>query len=366
MQPGFRTLARARRPDALETLFADETAVAPPRPDAPPAPRPIDVVAPRPIDDLDLQLFAEERVSPPRPSRRVSWPTISGSSPYVVALLVALFTVAAPMLLLQRTEPERSDPLTVVAQQASDVAPSIPDLPVATTSEAIVEPSAPPPSAPSAAPAARSSTSRPPAKPAAEKPVATKPVASKPATPPPAREPYRAPLRSTPTKSLASVPAPPQPAAVIPVLQPATRSVETLGTLPVSLVAPPAPPPPAVDARPRGPVPEGIDERAGVLATLRRYEAAYSALDARAVGTVWPSVNQGALSRAFESLAAQNIRLGNCTVTVRAPTARAICAGTATWVPRIGGGKPREDRRTWTFSLAQRDQSWSIVSAEMR
>jgi hypothetical protein len=142
--------------------------------------------------------------------------------------------------------------------------------------------------------------------------------------------------------------------------------VETLGTLPVSLVAPPAPPPPAVDARPRGPAPEGIDERAAVLATLRRYEAAYSALDARAVRTVWPSVNQGALSRAFESLAAQNIRLGNCTVTVRAPTARAICAGSATWVPRIGGGKPREDRRTWTFSLAQRDQSWSIVSAEMR
>ncbi len=207
MQPGFRTLARARRPDALETLFADETAVAPPRPDAPQAPRPIEVVAPRPIDDLDLQLFAEERVSPPRPSRRVSWPTISGSSPYVVALLVALFTVASPLLLSQRTEPERSDPLTVVAQQASGVAPSIPDLPVATTSEAIVEPSAPPPSAPSAAPAARSSTSRPPAKPAAEKPVATKPVASKPATPPPFREPNRAPLTSTPTKSLASVPA---------------------------------------------------------------------------------------------------------------------------------------------------------------
>ena len=367
MQPGFRTLARARRPDALETLFADETAVAPARPDAPQAPRPIDVVAPRPIADLDLQLFAEEHVSPPRPSRRVSWPTISGSLPYVVALLVALFTIASPMLLSQQTEPERSDPLTVVAQQASDVAPSIPDLPVATTSEAIVEPSAPPPSAPSAAPAARSSTSRPPAKPAAEKPVATKPVATKPATPPPFREPYRAPLPSTPTKSLASVLAPPpQPEAVIPVLQPATRSVETLGTLPVSLVAPPAPPPPAVDARPRGSVPEGIDERAGVLQTLRRYEAAYSALDARAVRTVWPSVNQGALSRAFESLAAQNIRLGNCTVTVRAPTARAICAGTATWVPRIGGGKPREDRRTWTFSLAQRDQSWSIVSAEMR
>ena len=370
MQPGFRTLARARRPDALETLFADETAVAPPRPDAPQAPRPIEVVTPRPIDDLDLQLFAEERVQPPRPSRRVSWPTISGSSPYVVALLVALFTVASPFLLSQQTEPERSDPLTVVAQQASGVAPSIPDLPVATTSEAIVEPSAPPPSAPSAAPAARSSTSRAPAKPAAEKPVATKPVATKPvatkpAPPPPVREPT---LTSTPTKSLASVPAspPPQPPAVIPVLQPATRSVETLGTLPVSLVAPPAPPPSAVDARPRGPAAEGIDERAAVLATLRRYEAAYSALDARAVRTVWPSVNQGALSRAFESLAAQNIRLGNCAVTVRAPTARAICAGTATWVPRIGGGKPREDRRTWTFSLAQRDQAWSIVSAEMR
>jgi hypothetical protein len=102
------------------------------------------------------------------------------------------------------------------------------------------------------------------------------------------------------------------------------------------------------------------------MATLRRYEAAYTALDARAVRTVWPSVNQGALSRAFDSLASQTIRLGNCNVTVRAPTARAVCAGTATWVPRIGGGREHQDRRTWTFSLAQRDQSWAIVTAEMR
>jgi hypothetical protein len=102
------------------------------------------------------------------------------------------------------------------------------------------------------------------------------------------------------------------------------------------------------------------------MATLRRYEAAYSALDARAVRTVWPGVNQGALSRAFDSLTSQTVRLGNCNVTVRAPTARAICTGTATWVARIGGGREHQDRRTWTFSLAQRDQSWTIVSAEMR
>ena len=272
----------------------------------------------------------------------------------MVALLVALFSITPPLLLSRHSEPERSSPLAVIAQDAGELKASAPEPPVATTSELITAPYTP------AAPLER----------IAEPPAPAKRAAPK-VTQPPVRETSRARVNNTPTPKSAYVsPPPPQRPAVIPTLQPAPRTIDTLGTLPVSLVTPPAPAPaptlPAVDVRAKGPIADPVDERASVLATLRRYEAAYSALDARAVRSVWPSVNQGALSRAFESLASQNIRLGNCAVTVRAPTARAVCAGTSTWVPRIGGGKQRENRRTWTFSLAQRDQSWSIVTAEMR
>jgi hypothetical protein len=360
MQPGFRTQLRAKPQNALETLFADEDAraatakVAPePKPQADEPDPNLDLNPNLNLDlDLDLQPFADELKLPPKPSGRFAWPALFGSSPVVVALLVALFSITPPLLLSRHSEPERSSPLAVIAQDAGELKASSPEPPVATTSETITVPYTPP------APPER----------IAEPPAPAKRAAPK-VTPPPVRETSRAPVSNTPAKSAYVSPPPPPPRpAVIPTLQPASRTIDTLGTLPVSLVSAPAPAPtlPAVDVRAKGPIADPVDERANVLATLRRYESAYSALDARAVRTVWPTVNQGALSRAFESLASQNIRLGNCAVTVRAPTARAVCAGTATWVPRIGGGKQREDRRTWTFSLAQRDQSWSIVSAEMR
>ena len=340
MQPGYRTLARSRPQNALDTLFADEEARTVAAKESP-APS-------RPPDDLDLQ-FAEERSAPRKPATRSTRPALFGSSPYVVVALVTLFSVASPLLFSQRQVPEESRPL-----------PSV-DLPVATTSEPITLPPAPAPSTP-VTPATANATPRPTREaaraPASSTATRTRPTVTPP--PPPTRTltpPPSSRLVSTPTRS-----------AVIPTVQLASRTSETLGALPESAVSAPAPPPPppVVHARSTEPVAEPVDQRAGVMATLRRYEAAYSALDARAVRTVWPSVNQGALSRAFDSLASQTIRLGNCNVTVRAPTARAVCAGTATWAPRIGGGREHQDRRTWTFSLAQRDQSWAIVSAEMR
>ena len=350
MQPGFRTRARARRSDALDTLFADETATAPP-------PRPEPPKAAHPITELDLQLFAEEPAWQPKRLRRRQRAALFGSSShYAVAALVALFTIASPFFLSQRFEQEPSGPVTVVAQQSTEATPApVPDQPVAVTSEEIVAPPVAPPSAPVAPPPGRSTTPR----------EAVKPIVTKPATPPPARETPSASLAPTTSTPRATMTLPASQSPVIPALQ-ISKPMETLGTLPVSLVAPPAPPPATIDARPREPAPDTVDERGAVLATLRRYEAAYSALDARAVRTVWPTVNHAALGRAFESLAEQEVKLGNCTVTVRSPTARATCTGTATWVPRVGGGRPREDRRTWNFSLAQRDRSWTIVSAETR
>lgn len=99
---------------------------------------------------------------------------------------------------------------------------------------------------------------------------------------------------------------------------------------------------------------------------LSRYASAYSALDADAAQRVWPRVNRAALSRAFDSLASQQISLGDCRIDVAAASARAQCAGSATWAPKVGGGGTRTEGRNWTFELAREGGGWQIVSARVQ
>jgi hypothetical protein len=108
-----------------------------------------------------------------------------------------------------------------------------------------------------------------------------------------------------------------------------------------------------------------VDERLAVRAALSRYESAYSQLDAAGAAAVWPAVDRRALARAFEGLESQRVTLGNCDVGVKGQTARASCAGRATWTPKIGGGA--ESRaRTWIFDLRRADRGWQIVSVAAR
>jgi hypothetical protein len=99
---------------------------------------------------------------------------------------------------------------------------------------------------------------------------------------------------------------------------------------------------------------------------LNRYAAAYSALDADAAQRVWPGVNRNALARAFDSLATQQISLGECHIGVSGATATATCSGTATWSTRIGGGGPQSEARSWKFDLARAGDRWQIVSARVQ
>jgi hypothetical protein len=107
------------------------------------------------------------------------------------------------------------------------------------------------------------------------------------------------------------------------------------------------------------------DESTVVQSVLRRYEAAYSSLDAAAASIVWPGVNRGALARAFDGLASQHVSLGSCDVTVNGPAARAICSGSATWEPKVGGGVRTEARR-WDFTLRKNGEAWRIERAIAR
>jgi hypothetical protein len=104
---------------------------------------------------------------------------------------------------------------------------------------------------------------------------------------------------------------------------------------------------------------------ARVRSVLARYEVAYSSLDAVAARSVWPGVDGRALARAFEGLESQRVSLGQCDVVVLGSSARANCAGTATWTPKVGGG-PRTEPRRWTFELAASGGDWQIVRATVR
>jgi hypothetical protein len=138
---------------------------------------------------------------------------------------------------------------------------------------------------------------------------------------------------------------------VAPVRELALASTSTALAAPVPM---PAPPPPR------------IDENSAVRTVLHRYADAYSRLDASAAQQVWPGVNRVALSRAFDGLASQDISLGKCAVDVSGESARATCAGAATWAPKVGGGGARTEPRAWTFQLAKAGADWQIVNARVQ
>jgi hypothetical protein len=116
----------------------------------------------------------------------------------------------------------------------------------------------------------------------------------------------------------------------------------------------------AVDSMPIEPPQDGA-----IRGTLDRYADAYSQLDADAAQRVWPMVNRDALSRAFESLESQRVSLGDCRIQVDGTSARARCAGTATWTPKVGSGE-HTDERSWTFELSKDAGRWQIVSARVQ
>ena len=142
---------------------------------------------------------------------------------------------------------------------------------------------------------------------------------------------------------------PARPAPAAPAISTATEPVETAA---------------AMTLAPK-PEPKPVDESSIVRGVLNRYERAYSSLDAEAASSVWPGVNRTALERAFDGLASQRVSLQSCDVTVEGADAHARCAGTATWVPKVGGGARTAVRR-WDFELRKRAGAWEIERAVAR
>jgi hypothetical protein len=286
----------------------------------------------------------EQKLSapPPRAARAVIRRAFAIAAVAALALLIAILvpraptpTAAAPVV----SEPRPGAPLPAAKAVApSDAAPPV------TPSDAVspVAPSdAVAPVAPRAQPAVAESEPQPRRQelPAASA-IATEPL-------PPVGRVERS-LRTEARSAPAAVPAPD--ATPVPMPPPI-----------LAIDLPASTPPPVVESAPVEPPQEPM-----VRTVLNRYASAYSALDVDGAQRVWPGVNRGALSRAFDSLASQRISFGECRIDVAESSATAQCAGTATWAPKVGDGGTQSEARAWTFELARGADGWRIVSARVQ
>ena len=115
---------------------------------------------------------------------------------------------------------------------------------------------------------------------------------------------------------------------------------------------------------PKESMPSANDELP-VERALRRYRVAYDGLDARSAQSVWPSVNQAALARAFDGLESQTLTFEDCDVQLSGETATARCRGNMRYVPKIGSREPRTEPRVWSFTLRKSGSDWQIDNARV-
>ena len=99
---------------------------------------------------------------------------------------------------------------------------------------------------------------------------------------------------------------------------------------------------------------------------VNRYEQSYRQLDANAVAAIWPSVDTRNLSRMFERIRRQDLRFDTCAFAVAESRATATCAGSLTYVPRVGNSAERTDRHTWSIQLERSGEQWQIVDVTAR
>jgi hypothetical protein len=78
------------------------------------------------------------------------------------------------------------------------------------------------------------------------------------------------------------------------------------------------------------------------------------------VQAVWPAADTRALARAFSQMASQTVVFDSCGIELNGAAAEATCAGSVTFVPKVGGKVPREESRRWTFYLRRQNDRWVI------
>ena len=188
----------------------------------------------------------------------------------------------------------------------------------------------------------------------------------------------------TPARPIVTdTPPPPSSTPVVPTSAPPVLAPSAVTVAPSVATAPPpadavaVPPPSTVTPAPADNVAvapasavtaaaNSAAAQSAITAVLRRYAAAFNALDVQQVRAIWPQVNQDALKRAFSALSEQKFDLGNCDIWITGANAVASCAGRAAYTPKVGNRTRRSEAREWTFYLDQNDLWWSIASVQTR
>ena len=167
------------------------------------------------------------------------------------------------------------------------------------------------------------------------------------------------PAPSRPEIARVDAPAPRAVARVAPEPTPADRLESPVA------VAPPEPVPvaPATIAPATSGAAPAIDDTALIREALQRYRRAYNGLDARLAHAVYPGVDEAALAHAFEGLHSQSLEFDACTLEAQGDSARAVCRGSARYVPKVGSRASRAEPRVWTFRLTKNNGDWTISSA---
>ena len=99
---------------------------------------------------------------------------------------------------------------------------------------------------------------------------------------------------------------------------------------------------------------------------LEAYEESYDWRDAVSAAMLWPGVDTGALSRAFSTLASQNLAFDHCAVEVLGGRATATCNGSLEYVRRVGNHAPQSRSLAWTFELDRHAGRWLISRVTAR
>jgi hypothetical protein len=166
-------------------------------------------------------------------------------------------------------------------------------------------------------------------------------------SPPPVTAPLSlpTPLSQLPSPAVASTPEPSPASAVATVSAVSTVSTDAAVVTPAAVRTPPG-------------------DQELVEEALQRYRRAYGRLNVQSALAVYPTVNRGALARAFDGLESQALTFDSCDVELRGVAARAICHGSARYVPKVGSREMHTEPLVWSFELRKSDGDWTIESAK--
>jgi hypothetical protein len=137
------------------------------------------------------------------------------------------------------------------------------------------------------------------------------------------------------------------------------------GTLPLASATPLpslAAPLESVGVRPE--VSAAAGDTLAIQAVIGRYQTAFSNRNAQLAKSVWPSLDERKLEKAFEQLDQQEISFDACTFEVSGGGAAAACQGHARYVRKVGNRSERVETRRWVFRLTNTSEGWTISTVQ--